>query len=47
VLPGTLGGVWLYRRISDVNFRRISFFLLGVSGVTLLAKAIPAMFGHH
>lgn len=38
VLPGTLGGVLLYRRISDVNFKRVSFFLLGVSGVGLLAK---------
>jgi uncharacterized membrane protein YfcA len=47
VLPGTLSGVWLYRRISDVNFRRISFFLLGISGLTLLLKAIPALLGHH
>jgi uncharacterized membrane protein YfcA len=38
VLPGTFGGVMLYRRISDVNFRRISFLLLGLSGVALLAK---------
>ena len=47
VLPGTLGGVWLYRRVSDVNFRRISFFLLGISGVTLLLKAAPMLFRHH
>jgi uncharacterized membrane protein YfcA len=40
VLPGTLGGVALYRRISDVNFRRISFFLLGLSGVGLLIKVL-------
>jgi uncharacterized membrane protein YfcA len=38
VLPGTLGGVLLYRRISDVNFKRVSFFLLGLSGLGLLAK---------
>jgi len=38
VLPGTFGGVMIYRRISDVNFKRISFFLLGLSGVSLLLK---------
>jgi uncharacterized membrane protein YfcA len=38
VLPGTLGGVMLYRRISDMNFRRISFLLLGVSGLALLLR---------
>jgi len=38
VLPGTLGGVMLYRRISDVNFKRVSFMLLGLSGVTLLLR---------
>jgi uncharacterized membrane protein YfcA len=38
VLPGTFGGVMLYRRISDVNFRRISFLLLGLSGAALLLK---------
>jgi uncharacterized membrane protein YfcA len=38
VLPGTFSGVMLYRRISDVNFRRISFFLLGLSGLALLIR---------
>lgn len=38
VLPGTFSGVMLYRRISDVNFRRISFFLLGLSGLALLLR---------
>jgi uncharacterized membrane protein YfcA len=38
VLPGTIAGVLLYRRISDVNFKRVSFFLLGLSGLGLLAK---------
>ena len=38
VLPGTFCGVTLYRRISDVNFRRISFILLGMSGAALLIK---------
>ena len=40
VLSGTLLGVRLYRRISDVNFKRISYFLLGVSGAVLLVKTL-------
>lgn len=43
VLPGTLTGVTLYRRISDVNFRRISFFLLGLSGAALLIRLYAPM----
>ncbi|HEX8112586.1 MAG TPA: sulfite exporter TauE/SafE family protein [Kofleriaceae bacterium] len=42
VLPGTFCGVTLYRRISDVNFRRISFILLGASGAALLIKLYGA-----
>ena len=38
VLPGTVIGVMLYRRISDVNFKRVSYLLLGLSGVALLLK---------
>ncbi|MBV8418211.1 MAG: sulfite exporter TauE/SafE family protein, partial [Verrucomicrobia bacterium] len=38
VLPGTVTGVMLYRRISDLNFKRISYLLLGLSGVALLLK---------
>jgi uncharacterized membrane protein YfcA len=40
VLPGTMAGVMVYRRISDVDFRRVCFILLGVSGVGLLVKAL-------
>jgi uncharacterized membrane protein YfcA len=40
VLPGTLFGVSLYRRISDVNFRRVSMILLGLSGAGLLCKVL-------
>lgn len=43
VLPGTLIGVWLYRSLSDVNFRRVTFMLLGVSGVGLLVKSAGAL----
>jgi uncharacterized membrane protein YfcA len=46
VLPGTLLGVNLYRTVSDVNFRRITFFLLGASGVGLLLKGIAALGPH-
>jgi uncharacterized membrane protein YfcA len=38
VVPGTLTGLAIYRRTSDINFRRISFVLLGISGISLLAK---------
>jgi hypothetical protein len=38
--------VMLYQRISDVNFRRISFILLGVSGLALLIRIyIPLLSG--
>ena len=40
VLPGTLTGVWLYHRISEVEFKRACFILLGVSGIGLLLKAL-------
>jgi uncharacterized membrane protein YfcA len=40
VLPGTIGGVMLYKRISDVNFKRITFILLGLSGVGLVIKVL-------
>jgi hypothetical protein len=40
VLPGTLTGVWLYHRISEVEFKRACFILLGVSGIGLLVKAL-------
>jgi uncharacterized membrane protein YfcA len=48
VLPCTLMGVRLYRSLSDVNFRRVTFVLLGISGAGLLIKAFgsaPAVLG--
>jgi uncharacterized membrane protein YfcA len=42
VLPCTLLGVKLYRQMSDVNFRRVTFILLGISGMGLLIKAADA-----
>jgi len=39
VLPCTLMGVKLYHSLSDINFRRVTFILLGVSGLGLLIKA--------
>jgi uncharacterized membrane protein YfcA len=38
VLPGTATGLMLYRRISDRNFKRVTYLLLGLSGVALLLK---------
>jgi uncharacterized protein len=43
VLPCTLIGVYFYRFLSDVNFRRVTFMLLGVSGAGLLFKAMGSL----
>jgi uncharacterized membrane protein YfcA len=43
VLLGTLIGVRLYRSLSDVNFRRVTFMLLAISGLGLLAKATSSL----
>jgi uncharacterized protein len=40
VLPGTFTGVVAYKHISDVNFKRISYILLGLSGAVLLVKVL-------
>jgi uncharacterized membrane protein YfcA len=40
VLPCTLLGVNLYKSVTDVNFRRITFTLLGISGFSLVVKAL-------
>jgi uncharacterized membrane protein YfcA len=40
VLLGTTGGVALYLRLSDHNFRRAVLFLLILSGTSLVAKAL-------
>jgi uncharacterized membrane protein YfcA len=39
VLPSTLLGVNLYRRLSETNFRRVTCLLLGGSGGSLVAKS--------
>ena len=39
VLPCTMMGVKLYHSLSDINFRRVTFILLGISGLGLLMKA--------
>lgn len=44
VVPGTLTGLWIYRRTSDLNFKRITYVLLGISGLALLAKTfVPVL----
>ena len=40
VLLGSSTGVALYRRMSEVNFRRAVLILLIISGVSLLAKTL-------
>lgn len=42
VLPCTLAGVAIYRRLSDRNFRQVTLMLLAASGVGLLGKALVA-----
>jgi uncharacterized membrane protein YfcA len=44
VVPGTLSGLVIYKRMSDLNFKRVTFLLLGISGMVLLAKSLgPVM----
>jgi len=40
VLPGTMIGIRLYRSLSEVNFKRIAFMLLGISGMGLFVKGM-------
>ena len=42
VLPCTMLGVRLYRNMSDMNFKRMAYVLLGVSGMGLFAKGLTA-----
>lgn len=42
VLPCTLAGVAIYRRLSDRNFRQVTLMLLAVSGAGLLGKGLVA-----
>lgn len=42
VLPCTLAGVAIYRRLSDHNFRQVTLMLLAVSGIGLLGKGLVA-----
>ena len=44
VVPGTLSGLAIYKRMSDLNFKRVTYLLLGTSGLALLAKTLgPAI----
>lgn len=40
VLPCTLLGIRLYRSMSEANFKRMAYLLLGVSGMGLFAKGL-------
>ncbi|WP_217497476.1 sulfite exporter TauE/SafE family protein [Trinickia violacea] len=43
VLPSTLLGVRIYKSLSDMNFRRICFTLLGTSGCAIFSKGLGAL----
>jgi len=44
VVPGTLSGLAIYKQMSDLNFKRVTYLLLGTSGLALLAKTVgPAI----
>jgi hypothetical protein len=44
VVPGTLSGLAIYKQMSDLNFKRVTYLLLGISGMALLAKTLgPAI----
>ena len=44
VVPGTLSGLAIYKRMSDLDFKRVTYLLLGLSGMALLAKTLgPAI----
>jgi hypothetical protein len=43
VLPDTLMGLYIYKSLSEVYFRRVSFSLLGASGVAILTKGIGGL----
>jgi uncharacterized protein len=45
VLPGTLTGVWIYHKLSEVNFKKVVLILLMLVGVTLVLKGWSGM--HH
>ena len=44
VLPGTLTGVWIYHKLSEVNFKRTVFVLLMLVGATLVLKGWSGMY---
>jgi hypothetical protein len=43
VLPCTLLGITIYKKLSAVNFRRIAFFMLGSSGLGIFVKGVHAV----
>jgi uncharacterized protein len=40
VLPGTLTGVWLFHRLSERDFKRASYGLLGLGAVALMLRTL-------
>jgi len=44
VVSGTLIGLAVYRRMSDSNFKRVTYLLLGISGLAILANTFVRAF---
>jgi uncharacterized membrane protein YfcA len=40
VLPGTLTGLWIYHRLSERDFQRVSFTVLGLGALALILRAL-------
>jgi uncharacterized membrane protein YfcA len=40
VVPGTLTGIWLYQRLSEKDFQRASFTVLGLGALALVLRAL-------
>jgi uncharacterized membrane protein YfcA len=41
LLAGTLSGAWIYRRLGEHDYRRITFGLILATGILLLTSALP------
>jgi len=41
LFAGTLTGVWLYRRLGEHNYQRVTFGLILATGVVLIARSLP------
>lgn len=42
VIPCTLTGISIYRRLSDLNFKKVAVIILGVAGIGIFVKGVCA-----